>query len=187
MVSPLSGTVIERRITDGQFVQPDSTSLVTIADLSTVWVVGDLFERDLAAVAVGARAVVATAAYQDEQFRGRIDYISDVLDPTTRTAKVRASVGNKGGRLKPEMFASLVLGIAEREHVLSVPARATFVEGRRTWVYVSPRRGRFMRRAVEVGDDEGGERRVLRGVRAGESIVVDGALLLRQEEQKRRG
>jgi len=185
--SPLTGTIIERKVTDGQFVQTDSMPIITVADLSVVWVMGDIFERDLHLVTVGQTATVTTTAYPGEQFLGRVDYISDVIDPATRTAKVRVSVPNRNARLKPEMFASIALGVGEAEHVLTVPSRATFTEDGRTWVFVSTAPGRFVRRPIDVVQDEGTERRVLHGLRAGDRVVVDGALLLRQEEEKRAG
>jgi len=187
IASPISGVVIERHVTEGQFVQADSTPMMTIADPSTVWVVGDVFERDLRFITGGATAQISAAAYPDERFAGRVDYISATIDPATRTAKVRVTVPNPGGRLKPEMFASLTLRLAEVEHVLTVPARALFVEDGRSFVYTAIDPGRFVRRAVDVGADEGTERRIVGGLKAGDRVVVDGALLLREEERKRAG
>ena len=187
IASPIGGIVIERHVTEGQFVQADSTPMMTIADPSTVWVVGDVFERDLRFITGGAAAQISAAAYPDERFAGRVDYISATIDPATRTAKVRVMVPNPGGRLKPEMFASLTLRLAEVEHVLTVPARALFVEDGRSFVYTAIDPGRFVRRAVDVGADEGTERRIVGGLKAGDRVVVDGALLLREEERKRAG
>src|SRR5204862_5802693 len=107
--TPFDGDLIERRVTEGQFVQSDSTPIATVANLDTVWVMGDLFERDLRHVARGQTAAITSAAYPDEHFRGHVDYISDAIDPATRTAKVRVSVPNPGGRLKPEMFVSIAV------------------------------------------------------------------------------
>jgi cobalt-zinc-cadmium efflux system membrane fusion protein len=185
IVSPIGGVVIERKVTDGQFVQSDSTPAVTVADLSTVWVVGDLFERDLHLASVGLTATVTTPAYPGEAFKARVSYISDTIDPATRTAKVRVSVVNPGVRLKPEMFASIALDVSSDERQTTLPARATFMEGGRTFVFVEVAPGRFVRRAVEVASGEGDERRVTSGLKAGERVVVDGAVLLRQEEEQR--
>ena len=187
IVSPITGTVIERKVTDGQFVQSDSTPIITVADLSAVWIVGDLFERDLRLVAVGAPATVTTAAYAGDAFHGRVSYISDSIDPATRAAKVRVAVANPGGRLKPEMFATVSLGLPEVERAITVPARAVFVDEGRSFVYVEAGEGRFERRLIEVADRPGADLRVLSGLRAGDRIVVDGALLLRQEEEKKAG
>jgi len=187
ITAPLTGIVIDRRVTAGQFVQSDGTPIMTIADLSTVWVVGDVFERDLQRVSPGQTASITTAAYPGETFHGRVNYISDSIDAATRTAKVRVSVANPGGRLKPEMFASVSLDLEAHNRVMLVPADAVFTEDGRAFVYAEIGRGRFVRRAVDVAQSEGPLRRVLAGLRPGDRVVVDGALLLRQREQRRAG
>ena len=183
--APIGGSIIERKVTEGQFVQSDSTPIITVADLSTVWVIGDLFERDLHLVAAGQPAAITTAAYPGGRFQGRVNYISEVIDPATRTAKVRISVPNPGGRLKPEMFAAVALGVAANERVVVLASRAIFTEDGRTYAYVEGGAGRFVRRPIEVAPGEGAERRILSGLHAGDRVVVDGAILLRQEENKR--
>ena len=184
VVSPLTGSVIERRVIEGQLVQADGNPIFIIADLSSMWVVGDIFERDLQAVAIGDTATITTTAYPGEPFTGRVTYISAVIDPATRTAKVRLSVPNPSGRLKPEMFASIAFRARAHDKVLTVPSRAAFTEDGRTWVYIAEGQGRFIRRAVEIAQEAGDERRVLSGLRVGEHVVVDGVLLVRQEEQR---
>jgi cobalt-zinc-cadmium efflux system membrane fusion protein len=185
VLSPIHGVVIERRVTDGEFVQSDSMSMMALADLSTVWVMGDIFERDLHLVAVGDAATITTTAYPGEHFAGRVNHVSDVIDPMTRTAKIRVSVPNPGGRLKAEMFSSIALDVGASNAVLTVPATAVFTEGGRSWVYVETKSGHFVRRQVEVEQDEGRERRVRSGLRAGDRVVTAGGLLLREEEDKR--
>jgi membrane fusion protein, heavy metal efflux system len=187
VVSPIAGAVIERHVTDGQFVQADSMPLIAVADSSTVWVMGDVFERDLHLVNVGDEAAITTTAYPGERFTGRVNYVSDVIDPMSRTAKVRVSVPNPHSRLKPEMFASIALGVGASDPALTVPASAVFTENGRSWVYVSTTAGHFARRSVDVDQDEGADRRVLSGLRAGDRVVTGGALLLREEEAKRAG
>ncbi len=185
VLAPIRGVVIERHVTDGEFVLSDSMPMIAIADLSAVWVMGDVFERDLHLIAVGDAATITTTAYPGEQFAGRVNHVSDVIDPMTRTAKVRVSVPNPGGRLKGEMFTSIALGVGSSKAVLTVPARAVFTEGGRSWVYVETKSSHFIRRPVEVEEDEGADRRVRSGLRAGDRVVTDGGLLLREEEDKR--
>jgi len=187
ITAPLTGVVIDRRVTAGQFVQSDGTPIMTIADLSTVWVVGDVFERDLQRVSAGQAASITTAAYPGEAFHGRVNYISDSIDAATRTAKVRVSVANPGGRLKPEMFASVSLDLDAHDRVMLVPSDAVFTEDGRAFVYTEVGSGKFVRRAVDVAQTDGPLRRVLAGLRPGDRVVVDGALLLRQHEQRRAG
>jgi cobalt-zinc-cadmium efflux system membrane fusion protein len=187
IVSPLAGAIIERHVTDGQFVQADSMPIIAVADSSTVWVIGEVFERDLHLVNVGDEATITTTAYPGERFTGRVNYVSDVIDPMTRTAKVRVSVPNPRSRLKPEMFASIALGVGASDPALTVPASAVFTENGKSWVYLATTAGHFVRRSIEVEQDEGAERRVLSGLRAGDRVVTGGALLLREEEGKRAG
>jgi cobalt-zinc-cadmium efflux system membrane fusion protein len=187
IVAPISGVVIDRKVTEGQFVQTDATPIITLADLSNVWVVGDVFERDLRLVGRGQAATIATAAYPGEKFRGVVDYISEAIDPVTRSAKVRVTSANVGGRLKPEMFATIALDVATHERAVSIPSRAVLTENGRTFVYVQVAPRRFVRRGVEVDQGAGDERRILAGLRPGERVVTDGAILLRQEEEQRAG
>jgi len=184
IVAPISGVVIDRKVTEGQFVQTDATPVMAIADLSTVWVMGDVFERDLRLVSLGQTAAIATAAYPGETFSGRINYISDAIDPATRTAKVRVSVANPDRRLKPEMFATVSLEVAARARAIVIPADAVFTEESQTFVYVERGRGTFVRRPVTVVEADGTDRRVISGLDAGDRVVVDGALLLRQHERR---
>ena len=148
---------------------------------------GDLFERDLRHVARGQTAAITSAAYPDETFRGHVDYISDAIDPATRTAKVRVSVPNPGGRLKPEMFVSIAVQGAATTHALAVPSAAVFSEEGTSYIFVQVGAGRFVRRAVQTEHDGRPEQRVLSGVHAGDRVVTGGVLLLRQEEQQRAG
>ena len=185
ILSPIDAVVIERRVTDGQFAPADGTPLMTVANLEEVWVIGDLFERDLRLVARGQRATVTTDAYPAQRFEGRVNYISEAIDPASRSAKVRISVPNPGGRLKPEMYAAVTLAVASEQRALEVPADAVFMENGHSFVFVESSRGHFTRRAVEVAPGEASHRTVLTGLRVGDRIVVDGALLLRQEEQQR--
>src|SRR5439155_6813311 len=132
----LTGTVIEKKVTDGQFVQPDVNPLITIADLSSVWVLADVFERDLRFVSVGSRADVLADAYPDEHFSARVSHINDVVDPNTRAVKVRFLVANPGQRMKPEMFASARVAVQETQRGLSLPADAVINERGRSYDYV---------------------------------------------------
>ena len=201
ILAPIGGTVIERKVTEGQFEQADSAPIFVVADASVVWFVGDVFERDLHLVSLRQPATMTTAAYAGQAFQGHVDYISDSIDPATRSAKIRVSVPNPGGRLKPEMFASIAVDIASSPdggspHALTIPASAVFVEEGRTYVYAEVAPRTFERRAIEVSPEDrpgapglnnAARRRVVDGVKAGDRIVVDGALLLRQQEDRRVG
>ena len=182
MRAPIDGTVIDRSVTAGQFVGPDAPPLATIADLSSVWVDADVFERDLRLVAVGQRADVTAEAYPNDCFRAQVARIGAVVDAQTRTAKVRFLVANPAARLKPGMFASITLYRPASAGVISLPARAVFVENGRSFVYVQSAPGEFCRREIEAADDGGDRVRVRRGLQRGERVAADGVLLLRQLE-----
>jgi cobalt-zinc-cadmium efflux system membrane fusion protein len=184
ITAPLGGTVIERRVTDGQFVQPDSNPLLIIADLSSVWVLADIFERDLHRVHVGQRAEVRTEAYPEHRFLARVSRIGDVIDPATRTVKVRFLVSNPGALLKPEMFASVTLILDESAHGLTIPAKALFSEGGRNYVYLRSGELEFTRREVEIATEEFSRFRVTGGLKVGDQVVTQGAILLRQQEKQ---
>jgi cobalt-zinc-cadmium efflux system membrane fusion protein len=178
--SPISGTVIERSVTNGQFVGPDNPPLMTIADLSAVWVQADIFERDLSHITVGQKADVTTAAYPDDRFTAQVSHIGAVVDGQTRTAKVRFLAANPNARLKPGMFASTTLYLPESPSALTVPARAIFVEGGRNFAYVQVGSQDFARRAVETAASGTDRLRILSGLQSGDRFVSDGVLLLRQ-------
>jgi membrane fusion protein, heavy metal efflux system len=124
VTSPLTGAVIDRHLTEGQYVQPDSTPLLTIADLSTVWVEAEVFGPEVRFLRVGESADISTTAYPDEQFHARVAHVGDVLDPSTRTVKVRFQVANPELKLKPEMFATVLFRLDEAEQAITVPASA---------------------------------------------------------------
>lgn len=180
--APIGGTVTERTITNGQFVGAESTPLLTIADLSTVWVQADVFERDLHRIAAGQKAEVTTAAYPDDRFRAEVARIGAVVDPQTRTAKLRFVVANPGRRLKPGMFTTATLEVRGGAPALTVPAKAVFVENGHTYAYVQTGFAEFVRRAVDTMPSVGDRVRVTRGLSAGDRIVTDGVLLLRARE-----
>jgi cobalt-zinc-cadmium efflux system membrane fusion protein len=185
--APLSGVVIERHVTESQFVQPDSNPLIIIADLSSVWVMADIFERDLHRVRLRQKAEVTTVAYPDDHFAARVDHIGDVLDPASRTVKVRFLVANPGARLKPEMFATVALSLDESTHGLTVPAQAVFAQGGKNFVYRNTGERTFSLQEVEVLPDGSGRLRIASGLNPGDRIVTRGVLLLHQQDDKKHG
>jgi cobalt-zinc-cadmium efflux system membrane fusion protein len=179
--APIAGTVIERTITNGQFVGTENASLITLADLATVWVQADVFERDLHSIAPGQKADVTTAAYPDH-FSAQVARIGTVVDAQTRTAKMRFVVANPGFRLKPGMFTTATVQLPTQNNALTAPAKAVFVENGRSYAYVQTGADTFARRALETLPGGGDRVRVTRGLSAGDRIVSDGVLLLRALE-----
>src|SRR5262249_53457258 len=151
--------------------------LLVISDLSTVWVVGDLFEQDLALAHVGADVQVTVAAYPGVTTPGKVALVSNVVDPTTHTLKVRCGVRNADKKLKPEMFARITLRDGEAKQV-SVPAKAVLEDTQPAHVVVVDGE-HFKMREVNVGPEVGGRVRVLSGLARGERVVAEGAIFLR--------
>jgi cobalt-zinc-cadmium efflux system membrane fusion protein len=182
--APIAGSIIERPVTPGQFVQGDNTPLITIADLSTVWVMVDVFESDLHLVHPGQRVEVTANAYPERRFGARVDRISDKVDSETRTIKVRLLVTNPGLLLKPEMFITASLVLSENTPGVTVPAKALFTEADHSYAFVAVDDTHFRRREVRAAPAGPGRLRVTSGIGAGDRVVADGALLLRLLQQQ---
>jgi len=183
--SPLAGTVVERNVTVGQMVGADPTQvLYTIADLNELQVVAEVYERDLSRVSKGAAVTVTVEAYPDETFSGTIVYVGDVVDPTTRTIKVRCNVTNRDLKLKPEMFAQVRLKVGSNRPVLALPKEAVIVVGGQAFVFVQAADGRYVRRPVVTGTMSGDTIQIREGLQSRERVVVKGALLLKGEMEK---
>jgi membrane fusion protein, heavy metal efflux system len=184
--SPLSGTVVERNVTPGQSIGGDSGQvLFTVADLDMLQVVADVYERDLAYLALvkeGQRAKVNVEAYPDVSFPATVTTIGDVVDPTSRTIKLRAVVNNKDHRLKPEMFARLHIEVGESTLLLTIPREAVLEQDGKEFVYVVEGPDRYVRRDVKVSTISADQVRVLEGLASGERIVTKGAVLVKGQE-----
>lgn len=182
--SPIAGNVVERTVTAGQFVQPESGSLLTIADLSTVWVLAEVFERDIRFVRPGMRGDVTPTSYPDQKFTARVARIHDTVDPETRTVKVRFLVNNPQSKLKPEMSGSVSLFLTDSERTIAIPAAAVLTEGGVNFVYVQTAPDRLERRIVELSTEGGDNVRIKSGLTAGERVVTQGTLLIRKIERE---
>lgn len=185
MKSPLTGTVVERAVTPGQSVGGDpSQVLFTVADLDTLQVVADVYERDIALVKVGQVATVTVEAYPGTAFPAALALVGDVVDPVTRTVKVRAWVTNEEHKLKPEMFARLNIHVGDATLFLAVPKEAVLEADGSHFVYVVQADGRYVKRQVKISSSSGDQVRVLDGLRPGERIVTKGAVLIKGQEAK---
>lgn len=182
--APFAGRVIARSVTRGEVVGP-TDKLFAVADLSRVWVLAGVPEKDIPFVlrhANGERAVeVLLSAYPNEVFRGRITYVGDVLNPETRTMQLRVDVSNADRRLKPEMFGTVRLYSDPEPDALMIPEEAVQRDRDRLFVFVPQEAGTFQVREVLVGESNGGMVRVLRGLQEGEAIVARGAFLLKAQ------
>src|SRR5229473_7879798 len=179
LASPGSGIVLDVSAAPGEFSKSleSANPLVTIADLNTVWIVGDVYEKDVAKLDRGKHVSVTLQAYPDKQWNGHIDSISGALDPTTRTLKVRVALSNPGQRLKPEMFGAIHVR-AGTHQALVVPSGAIIREGNTTTVFLNSA-GKPEQRTVTIGQTVDGNIEIVNGLRAGEEVAAVGAELLK--------
>ena len=186
--APIAGEVIARNASPGAEVQGQysggtTLELFTIGQLDPVWVLGDLYEADLARVGKGARVAVSVVTYPDRVFEGTVDWISGTLDPQSRTAKVRVVIPNPDRALRPEMYATLTVAV-EGRRALAVPRTAVLRLRDQTFAFVEKDatpdgRLRFERRLVSVEEGPSGDRvAVLRGLASGDRVVTSGGILL---------
>ena len=179
LVAPANGVVLDVGAAAGEFSKSleSANQLITIADLSTVWVVGDVYEKDLAKLERGKKVSVTLQAYPDEQWSGHIDSLSGALDPTTRTLKVRVTLGNPGQKLKPEMFGAIHVSAGTHMAII-VPVGAIIHEGNTTTVFVN-KAGKPEQRTVTVGQSVDGSVEIVNGLSAGDEVAAAGAELLK--------
>ena len=178
LVAPIGGEVVERLVSPGQVLQAGQTQAFTISDMSTVWVLANIYQADLAYVKRGDNVVVQTDAYP-LSFHGRISYISAALDPNTRTLQARIVVNNPGEKLKKDMYCTATVTAGSIENAVAVPDAAVLRDDdNRPFVYVATGPNEFGRRAIEIGESESGRTQILKGLSAGDKVVGDGSLFL---------
>lgn len=179
LTSPTSGVVLDISAAPGEFSKSleSANPLIIVADLHTVWVVGDVYEKDLPKVVRGKQVTVNFQAYPGQEWSGRVDSLSGALDPNTRTLKVRVALRNPDQRLKPEMFATIHVKTGAR-NALVVPAAAIIREGVAITVFVK-NAGNPEQRTVAIGQTTDEKVEILSGLRAGDEVAADGAELLK--------
>ena len=175
--------MIKRNVTTGEVID-SKTVLFVITDLRRLWVLADVHEKDIPKVQLGQQVEIQVTPYPDEKFRGVILHIGEVIEPATRTIKVRTEVPNLDGRLKPEMFATIRIETAVEERVLTIPAMAVQKDKGKDIVFVQTAPARFEPREVTVGTPIEERVPVLKGLAEGEQIVTKGAFALKSELNK---
>ena len=179
--SPTGGVVTRKEVVPGMRIEAGGMPY-EIWDLSSVWVLADVYETDLRHVKVGGPATLTFKAFPGREFQGRVAFIDPVLDPKTRTAKVRVSLANPGAVLKPEMFGEVVLKAAPRQ-ALRIPTDAVIDSGTRSVVFVSLGDGKFQPRVVRLGASDGDDVEVQDGLAAGDEIVTRANFLVDSESR----
>jgi cobalt-zinc-cadmium efflux system membrane fusion protein len=183
VVSTLDGVVVERKVAQGQVVQP-ADSLFVVANLSRVWAVAQVPEQQVNKVTVGHLVHIQVPALGNETVVGRLIFVGQTINPQTRTVLVRTELDNADGRLKPEMLASMLIeGVAVER--LVIPASAVVRESDEDHVFVAEGEGAFRLVKVKLGPEQGGQRVVLSGLKGGERVVIDGGFHLNNERNRR--
>jgi cobalt-zinc-cadmium efflux system membrane fusion protein len=177
--SPLGGTIIARKVGPGQFVKPDNPDpLFSIADLSTVWLLADVYESDVPLIRIGQPVKVQVAAYPKESFSARVAYVGVAVDPATHRVAVRSVVENHEHKLKPDMFASFRLLTDSEVQALAVPVTAIVHDGGKTSVWIRQNGNQFGRREVDVGLEQAGYVQIISGLKAGDQVVSEGSIFI---------
>ena len=176
--APLAGKVLELTVAPGEYRNDPNASLMTIADLRTLWVASDVPESAIRLIRPGERVDIELAAYPGETFYGRVMRLADTVDPQTRTVKVRAELNNSGGRFRPEMFGRM-RHVESTRRAPVIPSGAVIQGDGYNFVFVEQSRGVFQQTPVKVGRPVGDLLPVLEGLKPGDRVVVDGAMLLK--------
>jgi membrane fusion protein, heavy metal efflux system len=183
VTAPSSGTLTSRTVNPGEVIEANK-ELVRVTDLSSVWVVGQVYEKDLATIHVGSGANISSDAYPGRVFRGRISYVDPKLDPATRTAQVRIELANPGQVLKIGMYVNVAfgaLGLAEKTTPVVVKDAVQTIGNQQSVFVATDRPNEFILRPVRLGPESNGLYPVLEGLNAGDRIVTAGSFLLRAE------
>lgn len=182
--SPLKGRIISRSVNNGEYVET-GREFFHIADLSLLWVEINVFEKDLAKLAIPSDCEVRVQAYPDQNFKGKITLLADVMDEATRTFRLRAEVRNPDFRLKPGMYVDVYLWPREKEKILAVPEKAVRrLEGEEA-LFVQTGPESFSLRPVKIGRSFEGLVEILDGLKEGETYVTDGSFALKSEVMKK--
>ena len=178
LAAPSSGQIVERLVGPGQLLTPGTTQCFTISDVSTVWVLVNVYQRDLATVHIGDPVEITTDAYPDT-FHGKISYLAAALDPATRTLQARIVTENRGGKLKKDMYVNATVQAGAPNDLLSVPDGAVLRDSEnQPFVYLQSGSNQFARRPVKAGESHGGRTIIEGGLNPGDRIVGDGGLFL---------
>jgi cobalt-zinc-cadmium efflux system membrane fusion protein len=180
LFAPIAGKVVENNAVLGAMVD-ESTEILTIMNPTLLWVEAEVYERDIARIRTGQAVEITVPAYPDETFHGTLSYISDVLNPETRTITVRTEVPNTGLKLKPGMFANLTIELNHNGKAVAVPAGALLDDQGRPFLFVRRDEHHFRPRLVTLGASDGGFVEIVRGLEVGEEVVTSGNFQLKSK------
>lgn len=176
--APISGLVVEQDVAAGQLIQPGSTQCFLISDVSTVWVLVNVYQKDLPYVRVGDSVTIQTDSYPDV-FHGRISYVAASLDPNTRTLQARIETANPGGKLKNGMYVVAAVNAGTIGNAIAVPDAAVLRDSEnQPFVYAAASSNQFGRRSVTLGESMEGQTEITSGLKAGDHVIGNGSLFL---------
>jgi cobalt-zinc-cadmium efflux system membrane fusion protein len=186
LLAPLAGEVVERLCSPGQLLAAGGTQCFTLSKMSSVWVLVNIYQNDVAYVHVGDEVTIDNEAYPGE-VRGKIQYIAPALDPTTRTLQARIEASNPGERLKKDMYVSAQVRAGAIPNAFMVPDAAVLRDTENMpYVYLQTANNQFARRMVTLGETQGGQTQISAGLKAGDKIVGDGSLFLQFQNSLQR-
>ena len=178
VLAPIAGEAVERLAAPGQVIQAGATQVFTISNMGSVWILANVYERDMGAVHNGDSVAIQTDAYPEE-FHGRISYIGAALDPNSHTLQVRIVTQNPGQKLKKDMYVTATIQAGAIANALTVPDSAVLRDAQNEpFVYVEVSPNQFGQRSVTIGDNSDGKTQVLGGLKTGERVIADGSLFL---------
>ena len=178
LLAPIGGEIVERLVSPGQVMQAGTTQAFTISDMSTVWVMANIYQGDLAYVKVGDPAAITTDSYPDK-FSGKISFISPALDPNTRTLQARIVVDNPSGKLKKDMYCVATVTAGTVPNAIALPDASILRDDEnQPFVYVATSSNQFGRRQVDIGQSENGQTQILKGLSPGDKLAANGSLFL---------
>lgn len=178
LLAPISGEVVQRTVSPGQVITGGATQCFTISNMSTVWVLANVYQSALQYIHLGDHVSIETDAYP-AKFSGRISYIAPAMDPTTRTLQVRIITKNPGQRLKKDMFVTVLVQAGVINNALTVPEAAVLRNSEnQPFVYVAQGSREFSRRLVQIGPTQNGQTQVISGLRPGERVMGEGSLFV---------
>jgi membrane fusion protein, heavy metal efflux system len=176
--APISGEVVEQDVSAGQLIQPGTTQCFMISDTSSVWVLVNVYQKDLPYVHAGDTVAIQTDTYP-EVFHGRISYVAASLDPSTRTLQARIETNNPGEKLKKDMYVSVTVNAGAIPNAIAIPDAAVLRDSEnQPFVYAAAGSNQFGRRSVTLGESLNGQTQITGGLKAGDEVIGNGSLFL---------
>jgi len=176
--APISGEVVEQDVSAGQLIQPGTTQCFMISDIGSVWVLVNIYQKDLPYVRVGDNVAIRTDTYP-EAFHGRISYVAASLDPNTRTLQARIETNNPGEKLKKDMYVVATVNAGTIPNAIALPDAAVLRDSEnQPFVYAAAASNQFGRRSVTLGESLNGQTQIISGLKAGDQVIGNGSLFL---------